>query len=230
MAAPTDEPAGESTDESGDEPAVESTRDALIAAGLHCFGHKGFAAASTREIAARAGANVAAIAYHFGGKEGLRAACAETVAARMGGILDPLDPPGADTPAAARAVLDQAIRAVTLFLASAPGVADIAAFLLREITDPGPAFDRIYAETIGPRHAALCRLWGLAAGTDPEAEATRLAVFAMMGQVLYFRIGRPVILRRMDWEDITPDRAAAIADLLAANLHAALDATERTAP
>lgn len=226
MTAPTDEP----SEKPADQPAAESTRDALIAAGLHFFGHKGFAAASTREIAARAGANVAAIAYHFGGKEGLRAACAETVAARMGGILDPLDAPVPATPAAARAVLDQAIRAVTLFLASAPGVADIAAFLLREITDPGPVFDRIYEETIGPRHAALCRLWGVATDTDPESEATRLAVFAMMGQVLYFRIGRPVILRRMDWDDIPPERAAAIADLLAANLHAALDATERTAP
>ena len=55
----------------------ESTRDKLIAAGLHLFGRKGFAATSTREIAARAGTNVASIAYHFGGKDGLRMACAE---------------------------------------------------------------------------------------------------------------------------------------------------------
>ena len=47
------------------------TRQALIAAGLHLFGHQGYAATSTRELAGRAQTNIASIAYHFGGKSGL---------------------------------------------------------------------------------------------------------------------------------------------------------------
>ncbi len=60
-----------------------ATRAALIRVGLDLFGARGFEAASTRAIAAAAGANVAAIAYHFGGKEGLRLACADHVAATI---------------------------------------------------------------------------------------------------------------------------------------------------
>ena len=51
----------------------DATRLALIRAALDLFGAKGFEAASTRDVAAAAGANLASIAYHFGGKEGLRA-------------------------------------------------------------------------------------------------------------------------------------------------------------
>ena len=211
------------------ESSSDGTRATLIAAGLHLFGHKGFAAASTREIAARAGANIAAIAYHFGGKEGLRMACAEAVAGQIARVLPPLDGAPASRDEARRR-LEAVVRAVAGFLATAPEAADIAAFLLREITEPGVVLDRLYADFLGPRHRDLCGLWGVATGTDPEAEETRLAAFAMLGQVLYFRIGRPLILRRMGWDDITPARAAAIAEILVRNLHAALDATERTAP
>ena len=51
----------------------------------------------------------------------------------------------------------------------------------------------------------------------------RLAVFAMIGQVVYFRIARPLVLRRMGWRSVGPAEAGRIADTLAANLHAALE-------
>ena len=63
-------------------PRSDATRAALVAAGLDLFGRRGFEATSTREIAAAAGVNLAAIAYHFGSKDGLRLACADFIAAR----------------------------------------------------------------------------------------------------------------------------------------------------
>ena len=60
---------------------------AIVEAAMRGFAEKGFAATSTREIAALAGTNVASISYHFGGKEGLRAACAEHIVELMGGVL-----------------------------------------------------------------------------------------------------------------------------------------------
>lgn len=171
MTAPTDEP----SEKPADQPAAESTRDALIAAGLHFFGHKGFAAASTREIAARAGANVAAIAYHFGGKEGLRLACAEAVGARIARVLAALEagePPA--SPAEARARLEAAVRAMTGYLVAAPEAADLAAFLLREVTEAGPGLDRLYETTIAPRHADLCRLWGLRSARSVARSESRV--------------------------------------------------------
>ena len=48
-----------------------ATRRALLDAAADVFAESGFRCATTREICRRAGANVAAINYHFGGKEGL---------------------------------------------------------------------------------------------------------------------------------------------------------------
>lgn len=50
---------------------AEATRRALIEAATTAFAEHGFARASVRTITRLAGANQAAITYHFGGKEGL---------------------------------------------------------------------------------------------------------------------------------------------------------------
>ncbi|MFW5845596.1 MAG: TetR/AcrR family transcriptional regulator [Planctomycetota bacterium] len=47
------------------------TRDRLIEAAAALFAEEGFWGASLRTITERAGANLAAVSYHFGGKEGL---------------------------------------------------------------------------------------------------------------------------------------------------------------
>lgn len=200
-----------------------ATREALIASAIHLFGAQGYADTSTRAIAAHAGANIAAIAYHFGSKAGLHAACAEAIAARLGSVLE-AGRGAAATPDAAVAQLEIAIRAIVRFLLLEPSGGDVAAFMLREITDPGRVLDVLYVSLIEPRHRDLCRLWSIGTGCPAESETTRLAVFAMMGQVVYFRIGRPVVRRRMGWQEIGPTEAAAVADMLVANLHASIAA------
>lgn len=216
-------------DQTASSPDRNPTRTALVEAALRLFGQKGYDAASTREIAAEAGANIAAIAYHFGGKDGLRRACVEAIGERLSAIVGPLPtaPPGR---AEARALLERVVRAAATFLATAIPARDMVAFLLRELAEGGPELDRIYATVVEPRHRHLCALWGAATGTPAESEATRLAVFAMVGQVLYFRIGQPMVLRRMGWQAISPDAAGRIGDLLVRNLQAALAASERTTP
>src|SRR5881397_1998942 len=52
-------------------PANAATRRLLLNAAAEVFGERGFRAASIREICTRAGANVAAVNYHFGDKEAL---------------------------------------------------------------------------------------------------------------------------------------------------------------
>jgi hypothetical protein len=68
-------------------------------------------------------------------------------------------------------------------------------------------------------------LWGSATGTDPDSEATRLAVFAQMGSIAYFRIAKPVVTARMNWNTYSPQASAAIGKALAVQLNAALDAS-----
>lgn len=61
----------------------EQAKKQLIAAALAQFGEYGMNA-TTREIAAQAGQNIAAITYYFGSKEDLYLACAQWIADFIG--------------------------------------------------------------------------------------------------------------------------------------------------
>ena len=58
----------------------DETRQRIIEAAIELFGERGFAGASTREIAAMAGVNAPALQYYFENKEGVYRACVETIA------------------------------------------------------------------------------------------------------------------------------------------------------
>jgi AcrR family transcriptional regulator len=211
--------------------APADTRRALVTAAIDSFGRRGYAGASTRDIAASAGVNPAMIAYHFGSKEGLRAACAQAVAARMGEVA------GKALIAAGEAVrgdreqalaaLKGALAAMVRFLLIAPEARPLATFVLREMSEPGAVFEIVYAAMIEPVHRAACRLFARAGSGVAESPETRIAVFAAIGQALYFRIAAPAVLRRMGWRDYGPAEADAIAARLTANLEAALAAQWR---
>lgn len=202
------------------------TRDALIRAGLELFGRHGFEASSIRDIARAAGVNSAGIAYHFGGKDGLRRACAEAIVATMkqqvlgSGPVPPL-PPDLDQDAALEIILAVVSR-VTAFAARAPESEAIARFVVREMMEPTPAFELLYEGMVGPVHGRLCVLWAAATGMEAEAPETRLSVFAMIGQVLYFRLARPAVMRRMGWQAIGAAESEAIAGIIRAAVAASV--------
>ena len=206
---------------------AEGTRQALIRAGLDLFGRNGFDATSTREIAQAAGVNSAGIAYHFGGKDGLRQACAEVIVARIQAVLVggatsvaiAIDP--AERDMAAEQLLSLVDRMVA-FLTTAPESELIARFVVREMLTPSPAFETIYGGLFEPVHRRVCQVWAAATGMAPEAPATRLAVFAAIGQVVYFRIARPAVTRRMGWDGVGPDEARAIAETIRRSVRASI--------
>lgn len=203
--------------------AADQTRAALIAAALDLFGRKGFDATSTRDIAAAAGVNIAGIAYHFGGKDGLRTACATHVAETMGALFAPhLAAPVAAPDAPQR--LEQMVRGFIAFMLGRREAESLARFVVREQMDRTPAFDILYGGVFLPVHRHVCRLWAAATGQAAEAPATRLAVFALMGQALYFRLAWPIVGRRMNWRAAGPAQVAAVTGTVVANLHAALAA------
>jgi len=209
-------------------PSAEQTRAALIQSGLRLFGEKGFEATSTRDIAADAGANIASIAYHFGGKEGLRLACAEAIVAKFreiagSSVLAP--DPGADGDQATR-VIETALVSMIRFFTLQPEARHIAAFVMREMIHPGAAIDLIYSEMVFPFHSALCRLWGVATHRDPESPASRLSVFAVIGQVIYFRLGQPIICKRMGWKAVGPKEADQIVAVVTGNLRTLISAAK----
>jgi AcrR family transcriptional regulator len=213
-------------------PAADETRATLIRAALRLFGKKGFEGTSTREIAAEAKANIGSIAYHFGCKEGLREATADhivetiqSIAAQTLGTAQPLDAAqtdGARDPQAAQAQMVATLERMVGFFVASPEAGDIARFMLRETSQPTATLERIYKGVFEPLHRRLCQLWEEATGEQAESERTRLTVFTLIGQVVYFRIAREVVLKRMDWTCIGEAEAAGVLSVVRDNLDAIL--------
>lgn len=212
--------------------AGDQTRAALLMAGIRLFGTKGFEATSTREIAAAADANIASIAYHFGGKEGLRLACAEMVGNRIQSVVGPvlaaIDPKG--DPAKAQEAFERVLMDVTDFMLGQVEARDIAGFLVRELGAPGAVFDRVYTDFILPVHRSLCDLLGLATGQDPESDLIRLGTFSIAGQVVYFRVGHAIVARRMDWHEVGTDEVERIKTVILGNIRAFVETNRKPRP
>lgn len=205
----------------------EGTAADLIDAALRLFGRKGFAATSTREIAAAANTNVASIAYHFGGKDGLRRACGQDVIRRLGAAIGPAAPVAGLPPDRAADLLEAVLRTMAAFLLTRRDAEDVVPFMLRELAENGPVLNDVYEAMFAPTHQRFCQLWSAATGRPADAERTLLSVFSLIGQLVYFRIGRPVVERRMGWTRLGPDEAGRIAELLAANLRAIIEGERR---
>lgn len=91
-----------------DDPA--DTRQALIAAATELFAEHGFDGTSLRAITQAAGANIAAVNYHFGSKEGLIDAVLsgliEPITRERMARLDALDPASASVEDLLRALIE----------------------------------------------------------------------------------------------------------------------------
>ncbi len=210
----------------------DQTRAALLRAGLRLFGRKGYEGTATREIAALAKANIGSIAYHFGGKEGLHLACADFIVETIQAIARPALTEAEAAPDAATATerLKQSIDRIVSFFVASPEVGDFAQFILRELSVPSAALDRLYSGVFAPTHAQLCRVWEQATGEPAESEPVKIRMFMMIGQVVYFRIAREAVLRRMAWTDIGPEQAKTIASIAVDNLAAILAARKGNKP
>ena len=209
--------------------SADKTRMALIDAGLALFGEKGFTATSTREIAAEAKANIGSIAYHFGGKEGLHEACARHIVDTMQELARPvltaLPDAGSLQPDQAEALLRLALERMAGFVIGQPEAGAIVSFILRELDRPTAALDTVYTGVFEPVHRRFCEVWAAATGEDAESDATKIRVFTLIGQVVYFRIGREAVRRRMGWERVGEAETAQVVEAAQANLAAILTAS-----
>jgi TetR/AcrR family transcriptional regulator, regulator of cefoperazone and chloramphenicol sensitivity len=188
------------------EGAGVATRRRLIAAAVQIFGERGYHAVGTRELADAAGANLAAIPYHFGGKDGLYQAAAEHIAAAGRAALAPLFDRMASTSveSLARDQLAELTRA--LFRDLTRGLVGLgedsarAAFIVREQTDAGPAFDILYEGYIRDVHEAVTQLVGAARGLGRNTARAALEAHALVGTVLGFVVARQTLCRRTGWD------------------------------
>jgi AcrR family transcriptional regulator len=205
------------------------TRAGLIDAALDVFGRLGFEGASTRAIAKAAGANLAAIVYHFGGKEALYLAVAEHIAtsifANVGpSIASAAAPAAVESPATARAALD---RLIETFIGVILGSADAerwARFIVREQMQPTAAFDVIYRFMSGAADTATRLIAAITA--KPVDDELKLRVFTILGQVMVFRVAQALVLKRMGWRTLGDRQRREIQRVVSQNITAILGRSE----
>lgn len=178
--------------------ADELTRIRLLEAAGPIFAAEGFHGAKIRDICARAGANVAAVNYHFGDKLGLYSEVLRYSASAA--VIDPDLLPnaiGVRPEAKLRGFVRMMIESV--FKATRPGW--YMKLVLQEMTHPTPAIDDLVRHFIRPRSRLLCELIGSMIGQPANARVTQMCSHSVVGQARHYLIANVVIERV--WPEFT---------------------------
>jgi AcrR family transcriptional regulator len=181
----------------------EDTRTRLLQTALSVFAQRDFDAVSVREIVERAGVNIAAVSYHFGGKQGLYLATAEYLADVMQQRVQPAMQKQAQSaenmsPDVAAEHLEALIDTLLHTLLGDPLGDDAAGFILREQLQPTAAFDVLFDRLMQPIQMTFQALF-LHLHPDRVVNGYEqiLLTHALMGQILAFRTARETLLRRL---------------------------------
>jgi AcrR family transcriptional regulator len=190
----------------------EQTRTRLIDAAGEMFAEFGFHHTTVRQICQRAGANIAAVNYHFRDKTGLylevvrqsmRAAQLDTVRAAFEQNLPP------------EAILRAVIKARLESLRSL----DLGDWHFRifahELAKPSPAMNVVVNEAIRPLYTRMCQLIGNMLHLPPTHEKTRLCAHSVIGQILFYAFTGPVLSRLAPEMKMSSERIDQIAGHIA---------------
>ncbi len=190
--------------------ADPDTRCRLLEAAADVFTEQGYRCATVRDICARAGANVAAVNYHFGGKQELYVALLE----HLGRQAVQRYPPdlGLAQDANAEQRLFAFIHSFLLRILSDDALGQHGCIVAREMVEPTGALDRLVEEVIRP---LFLRLRGIVAeilGPGATPDEVILGARSVVGQCLFYHHARPVIARLTPGEKLTPARIRTIAE------------------
>jgi AcrR family transcriptional regulator len=176
---------------------LELTKERLLEAAGEEFAERGFTGARVRTICERAGANLAAVNYHFGGKEQLYLAA--VLEAHRCGMQDP---PEAVVTAGAPA--EQLRQFIHFFLSNVAAMNEQKhgwqqVLMLREMLQPTAALETLVRDSIRPR---FDRLKQILRQVCPEADDLRLGALAcsVVGQCLHYKFAAEVTERLLGSE------------------------------
>src|SRR6202167_2905877 len=158
----------------------EETRQRILDAALRAFGEASFKAVTTRRISQAASVSLPTLQYYFGNKEGLCRACAEAIVERYRrhttvAAAEAVEALKQECEAeTARVHLKAVIGALAGFLVGSREAERWTQFVARELRDPGPAFEILYASLWRPGVEITARLIARILGipeSDPAARA-----------------------------------------------------------
>lgn len=205
----------------GTEPKRTSTKERLIEAAVAVFAERGFEKATIHEIAQRAGANIAAVNYHFGTKERFHAEVIRAQLDQSSGRLP--DPPAAgDDPE------EQLAAFIAWFVRRVCGPASQAPLqhilMNAQRGDGGHVLDAVVEQVMRPQHERLTALVAALLPPDVSPQVLRRHTFSVIGQITGYRHAWPVISRLFPELVLDEDELTAIADHVTRNALAALAA------
>ena len=164
------------------------TAQRLLDAAAHEFARHGYVATRIRDIVDAAGANLAAVNYHFGGKEGLYQATLAQLAraARDDDAVDSPElramPPEDQLRAFARVMLMR-------YLGAGP-VSPLSRMIAPELLAPTPAIGQILTAVSGPQWARLAEIVRAILGPLASEDDVTLASFSAASQWAFLLFGR----------------------------------------
>ncbi|MFW5490253.1 MAG: CerR family C-terminal domain-containing protein [Desulfovibrio sp.] len=186
----------------------EETRARILKAGLRLFALHGYHGTGIRTLAAEAGANVAAVNYHFGSKQGLLDSVVDELITSVRALADPLieqldktiAASGNDRVALARGT-KVLIRAMVQAALVYEGCDWDTMLIQRESLQQSPVYTRIYDGYIYEIHNAMCRL--VAAATDKPVGTSENTItsHALLNLCLTWGMCRVDVLRKLGRED-----------------------------
>lgn len=175
----------------------QQTRAKLLASAGELFAEKGFDAVTVREICAHAGANVAAVNYHFGDKQSLYCEVVKSLVAfvERAAFNSQQGPPE-----------EQFRQFVSQYLQGLLGAGRPAwalRLVQREFANPTPALKQVVDVVIRPTEQRLCHIIGQILGAGANKETIRLCAHSVIGQCLHYRHAQPVFVHLWPslWDD-----------------------------
>ena len=168
------------------------------------FAEEGYPKATVRDICRQAGANIAAINYHFGDKKGLYLA----VLKHYQELSFQTYPPnlGIEKTQRPEEKLKAFIRSFLMRIMDEGRPAWFGKLLAREFTQPTWAFDILVKETIRPSFEILTSIVAALLSQGAKEREVRLCSMSIVGQCLYFRHSHPVISRLFPGEVFGPEQ------------------------
>lgn len=193
--------------------SADTTRQRIMEAASEVFAEHGFAHATVRDIVDRAGANIAAVNYHFGGKNELYAAVLHKLMAERA-MAHPYD---ADLPhdATPRQRLHTFVRAfLRRLMLEEPGF-PLGRMMTREMIEPTRALDELVRDIMAPSVGYLIQLAEQIVGRTLDPRERFHVVSSVVGQVVFHKHCRPVLDRLFPQQSRSSDEVDRLAEHIA---------------
>jgi len=204
------------------------TRTRLLEIAGEVFAEQGFRSATIRDICSRAGANVAAVNYHFGDKEALYRDVLEHAHATALGRYPP--DLGTTPTSSAEDRLRAFVRAFVLRLLDDGVPAWLGKLMAREMVEPTGALDELVEKSLRPMFRRLVGIVGELAGPGADPAGVRLCAQSVVGQCIFYRHAHECLRRLGEDAESGRGKAEAIADHVARFSLAAIRSLGEGAP